>query len=79
MRQKRMKMVQVNTKKYNNNNPIIVFNTEEQKCYEINHMKGRILQFISTIIQISTLEVQRMNEENQNCINDKELVDQLIK
>ena len=68
-------MDEVSTKKYNNNNPIIVFNTEEQKCYEINHMKGRILQFISTIIQISTLEVQRMNEENQNCINDKELVE----
>ena len=62
-------------KKYINNNPLILFNIDEQKCYEINHMKAMILQFMSTIIQISTLEVPKMDEESKNCINDKELVE----
>ena len=68
-------MEEASIKKYNNNNPLIIFNIDEQKCYEINHMKAMILQFLSTIVQISTLEVPKMNEEMKNFINDKELVE----
>ena len=62
------------TKKYNNKNPIIVFNFDETKCYEINHMKSRILQFLSLTIQISTMEEKNLNE-NLNIINDNELLE----
>ena len=66
-------------KKYGKPNPIIVFNMDEAKCSEINHMKSKALQFLSFIIQISTLEEKILDEENKNYINDKELVELINK
>ena len=66
-------------KKYGKPNPIIVFNVDEKKCNEINHMKSKAIQFLSFITQISTLEERNMDEENKNFINDKELVELINK
>ena len=66
-------------KKYGKPNPIIVFNIDEKKCNEINHMKSKAIQFLSFITQISTLEERNMDEENKNFINDKELVELINK
>ena len=67
------------SKKYGKENPIIVFNIDEKKCNEINHMKSKIFQFFSQIIQISTLEKNNDYEENNNVITDNKLVDLITK
>ena len=59
--------------KYGNPNPIIVFNKDEKICYELNLMKSKAIQFISLVIQISTLKEEKMNEYEINYITDKEL------
>ena len=64
------------SKKYGKENPIIIFNIDEKKCNEINLMKSKILQFFSFVIQISTLEKNK-DDENKDYITDNELV-QLI-
>ena len=66
-------------KKYGKPNPIIVFNIDEKKCSEINHMKSKAMQFLSFITQVSTLEEKNMDEDNKNFINDKELVELINK
>ena len=66
-------------KKYGKPNPIIVFNADEKKCNEINHMKSKAIQFLSFITQMSTLEEKNMDEENKNYINEKELVELINK
>ena len=62
------------SKKYGKENPIIIFNIDEKKCYEINFMKSKIFQFLSFIIQISTLEDKNTDEEIKNYITDNDLV-----
>ena len=66
-------------KKFGKPNPIIVFNVDEKKVNEINHMKSKAIQFLSFITQISTLEEKNMDEEIKNFINDKELVELINK
>ena len=66
-------------KKFGKPNPIIVFNADEKKCNEINHMKSKAIQFLSFITQISTLEEKNMDEDIKNYINDKELVELINK
>ena len=66
------------TKKYGKPNPIIVFNVDEKKYSEMNHMKSKAIQFLSFITQVSTLE-ERNSEEEKNFINDKELVELINK
>ena len=60
-------------KKFGNQNPIIVFNKDEKICKEINNMKNRAIQFLSLIIQISTLKNKNSIEDVPNYINDKDL------
>ena len=60
-------------------NPIIVFNSNEKMCYEINILKSKAIQFLSFITQISTLEDKITEEESKNVIEDKELIDVLNK
>ena len=60
-------------KKFGNQNPIIVFNKDEKICKEINNMKNRAIQFLSLIIQISTLKNKNSIEDMPNYINDKDL------
>ena len=60
-------------KKYVNPNPMIVFNKDEKICFELNLMKSKAIQFISLIIQISTLKEEKMNEEEINYLGDKDL------
>ena len=67
------------TQKYIKPNPIIVFNSNEKLCYEINHMKSKAIQFLSFITQISTIEEKYADEDIKNNINDKELKELLIK
>ena len=55
-----------NKKFFGNNNDIIVFNIDENKCNEINGMKSKAIQFISFITQISTLDSKRDKEETRN-------------
>ena len=62
-------------KKYGKPNPIIVFDVDEEKCYEINHMKSKVLQFFSFITQISNFEERDIGEEKKLIINDKELIE----
>ena len=64
--------------KFGSPNPIIVFNQNEKLCYELNNMKGKAIQFISFITQISTLKEQYENEDIKNYIKDKDL-QQIIK
>ena len=59
--------------KFVNPNPIIVFNKNEKLCYELNNMKSKAIQFISYIIQISTLKEKNENEEDKNYIKDKDV------
>ena len=67
-------------KKFGKPNPLIVFNIDEKKCFEINHMKSKIIQFLSFITQISTIEIKKNEDiENKNIINDLELVDLINK
>ena len=66
-------------KKYGTPNPIITFNKDEAKCFEINHMKSKAFQFLSFIIQMSTLEEKNLDDENKNYIKDKELVELINK
>ena len=35
---------------------IIVFNADEKKCYEINNMKYKVIQFLIYIIQSASIE-----------------------
>jgi hypothetical protein len=65
-------------KKYGKPNPIIVFNIDEDKYSEMNHMKSKAIQFLSFITQVSTLEEKNMEEE-KDFINDKELVELINK
>ena len=60
-------------KKFGNQNPIIVFNKDEKICKEINNMKNRAIQFLSLIIQISTMKNKNSIEDVPNYINDKDL------
>ena len=60
-------------KKYVNPNPMIVFNKDEKICFELNLMKSKAIQFISLIIQITTLKEEKMNEEEINYLGDKDL------
>ena len=66
-------------KRFGKPNPIIVFNNDEKKSYEINHMKSKAIQFLSFITQVSTLEERNCEEEEKNYINDKELVETINK
>ena len=66
------------TKKYGKPNPIIVFNVDEKKYSEINHMKSKVIQFLSFITQVSTLE-EKKSEEEKNYINNKDLVELINK
>ena len=67
------------TQKYNKPNPIIVFNSNEKLCYEINHMKSKAIQFLSFITQISSVEDKYGDDDIKNNINDKELKELLSK
>jgi hypothetical protein len=68
------------TKKYEKPNPIIVFNADEKKCYEINNMKSKAIQFLSFITQISTLDTgNNYEDENRQFIEDKDLVELINK
>ena len=59
--------------KFGNPNPIIVLNKNEKLCYELNNMKGKAIQFISFIIQISTMKEKYDNDDINNYIKDKDL------
>ena len=59
--------------KYGSPNPIIVFNKDENICKEINNMKNRAIQFLSLIIQITSLKEKNSIEDDSNYINDKDL------
>ena len=59
--------------KFVNPNPIIVFNKNEKLSYELNNMKSKAIQFISYVIQISTLKEKYENEDDKNYIKDKDL------
>ena len=63
------------TKMFGKPNPIIVFNSDENKYSEINHMKSKVFQFLSLIVQSSTLGKRNIDDENKNLINDQELVE----
>ena len=65
--------------KFGKPNPIIVFNVDEKKCYDINHMKSKVIQFLSFITQISTIETKKAEDDSKNVINDQELVDLINK
>ena len=67
------------TKKFGEPNPIIVFNADETKAYEINHMKSKAIQFLSFITQISTLDIKNFEDKNKQFIEDKELVELINK
>ena len=58
--------------------PKPVFNIDEDKYSEMNHMKSKAIQFLSFITQVSTLEEKNMEEE-KDFINDKELVELINK
>ena len=62
------------SKKYGKENPIIIFDIDEKKCNEINLMKSKIFQFLSYIVQISTLKEKNTDEENKNLIANNDLV-----
>ena len=70
-----------NKKYFGNNNPIIVFNTDEKIFAEINNMKSKAIQFVSFITQISTLESRKDKEifEKNNLIQDNELIELINK
>ena len=70
-----------NKKFFGNNNDIIVFNIDENKCNEINGMKSKAIQFISFITQISTLDSKRDKEffEKNILIEDNELIELINK
>ena len=69
-----------NTKaQFLNQNPIIVFNSDEKICFEINILKSKAIQFLSFITQMSTLEDKITEEESKNVITDKELIELLNK
>ena len=59
--------------KYANPNPIIVFNKDVKICYELNLMKSKAIQFLSLIIQISSLREKNMTEDENNYLTDKDL------
>ena len=67
------------SKKYGKPNPIIVFNIDEKKYSDLNHMKSKAIQFLSFITQMSTLEEKNTDEENKNYIEEKELVELINK
>ena len=54
--------------KYGSPNPIIVFNKDENICKEINNMKNRAIQFLSLIIQITSLKEKNSIEDDSNYI-----------
>ena len=58
---------------YANPNPIIVFNKDVKICYELNLMKSKAIQFLSLIIQISSLREKNMTEDENNYLTDKDL------
>ena len=62
--------------RYGNPNPIIVFNSNEKICYEMNHMKSKAIQFLSFITQISTLKEK--NEGHSNYIIDCDLQNMIM-
>ena len=67
-----------NKKKFGRENPIITFNVNVKECENMNFMKGKILQFLSYITQISTLD-EKYAEENKNLITDKDLIELINK
>ena len=58
---------------------IIVFNADEKKCYEINNMKYKVIQFLIYIIQSASIEKNNKNEENIYIIEEKELIEFIYK
>ena len=63
------------TKKYGRPNSLIVFNSDENKYSEINQMKSKIFQFMSLIIQASSLRKKNYDDEDKNIIEDAELIE----
>ena len=63
------------TKLFGKESFIIVFNIDEKKCYEINIMKYKVIQFLNYILQSITIEKRNKNEENIYSIEEKELIE----
>ena len=63
------------TKLYGKESFIIVFNIDEKKCYEINIMKCKVIQFLNNIIECVSIEKKDKNEENIYSIEEKELIE----
>ena len=69
------KFDEATTKIYEKENPIIVFNGDENKYSKINFLKGKILQFFAKIMQIVSFKNEEEKEkEDIKYIVDKDLV-----
>lgn len=64
------------TKKiFNNKNSIIVFNSCEKKCFNINRMKSKCFQFFSFITEQLTDKIDNKTEKSFILIKDKKLIE----
>ena len=64
------------TKKiFNNKNSIIVFNSCEKKCFNINRMKSKCFQFFSFITEQLTSKIDNKTEKSFIFIKDKKLIE----
>jgi len=64
------------TKKiYNNQNSIIVYNSCEKKCFNINRMKSKCFQFFCFITEQLTVKIDNKTEKSYTLIKDKKLIE----
>jgi len=64
------------TKKiFDNKNSIIVFNSCEKKCFNINRMKSKCFQFFSFITEQLTDKIDNKTEKSFILIKDKKLIE----
>ena len=67
------------SKLYGKEDSIIVFNADEKKCYDINFMKYKVIQFLIYIMQSVSIEKKNQNEENIYVIEEEELIELINK
>ena len=64
------------TKKiFNNQNSIIVYNSCEKKCFNINRMKSKCFQFFCFITEQLTVKINNKTENSYILIKDKKLIE----
>ena len=64
-----------NKKIFNNQNSIIVFNSCEKKCFNINRMKSKCFQFFCFITEQLTVKIDNQTEKSFILIKDKKLIE----